>query len=157
PVPPAQDDEPVWAIPVHAEPVQKGAALAAEIAEIADAEPEAGDEEVAWVEEVADSAEPASRRKKRKRKKQRQSDRPEKSSFGAGIWWGISVGALALITLPIVAWAVNAGHTAELIVDAIYMGVLFPVSLVVLVISMLLASHFAGGIDFGEVQTAIPK
>jgi hypothetical protein len=52
---------------------------------------------------------------------------------------------------------VQAGHTAELIEDAIAIAFLLPFSLVILFVSMLIASQFAGGIDFGYMHTAIPK
>jgi hypothetical protein len=153
PRPAAQDDEPVWAVPIQ-EPVRQEAALAADIV---DAEPANGPEDVAWVEDVADPVETAPRRKKTKRKKRRESDRSEKTGVGVGIWWAISVGALALIILPIVLWANYAGHLGDVVYYAICMGVMLPVSLVVLVISMYATSYFGGGVDFGEVQTAIPK
>jgi hypothetical protein len=48
-------------------------------------------------------------------------------------------------------------HVGELVLAAVYWAVMMPVSLVLFFASMFIASAIAGGIDFGDALTAIPK
>jgi hypothetical protein len=143
------EEEPVWAIPLDPEPAE----VVAEVDVVAEVE----DDEAAWVEEVPGAVGKAKRREKRKRKRRRQQRESSEPGSSTAIWWAGGVGALLIVVVGLVLWAIAAGHTDELIVDAISIAFLLPFSLVILFVSMLIASQFAGGIDFGYMHTAIPK
>jgi hypothetical protein len=95
--------------------------------------------------------------KKKKRKKRRSRRAEGGGAIGTWIWWYV---ALACVVLAIVAGGflfARAGHAEDAIFFGIELAIMTPVSMVILVISMLLASTIAGGISFGEIHTAIPK
>src|SRR5439155_9070929 len=88
----------------------------------------------------------------------RRRPRPEETEGSlAWIWWtGGTVFLFALAALGVVA-AVRAGHAAEVTFFGVYLGVMIPISTGILIVSMIISSQLAGGIDFGEVHTAILK
>jgi len=136
-------EEPAWAIPLDPEPDE----IVAEVE----------DDDAAWVEEVPGAVQEVRKPERRKRRKRRQQRESAETGSSTAIWWVGGVGALFVVVIGIILWAIAAGHTEEVIVDAISVAILLPVSLVILFISMLIASQFAGGIDFGYMHTAIPK
>ena len=66
-------------------------------------------------------------------------------------------GTFLLLAGIISAAVIHAGHGALLLVFTIGMAIILPVSIVILVISMFIASALLGGIDFGQAHVAIPK
>jgi hypothetical protein len=151
PKPPAQEEEPEWAVPVDAESVPHESGVAPEENEIVDAEPA----EIADAEPAEDDPAPVGERRRRKRRKKKRHGQPtDTTSHGTAIWWGISIGVLTAITLPL---AIYVGNLGDVVHYAICIAVMLPVSLVVLIVSMFATSYFGGGVDFGEIQTAIPK
>jgi hypothetical protein len=141
----AHDSEPVWAVPVEPDPEN---AVAAELVE----------EEAAWVEEVpgavAEERKPRKRRKKRRRQRESSSSAP---TFGPLAWWGSLAGAIAVCLSGSLLWALQTDNMVLFIFGAVSLAIMLPVSLILLVLSMFVASNLSGGIDFGEITTAIPK
>ena len=104
-------------------------------------------------EEEDDSPRPR-RFKPRKRK------RTSKSILPAG-WGFIRWVAVTLVYLMIAtgyaAYMLTHDHAGELVFNAVFWGIMMPVSLVIFVASMFIGSAIAGGIDFGDAFVAIPK
>jgi hypothetical protein len=71
--------------------------------------------------------------------------------------WVVAAGVYIIIGSAIAIHMVATGHVEELIFDAISWAVMMPISLFLFFISMFIGSAIAGGIDFGDVRTAIPK
>jgi hypothetical protein len=95
--------------------------------------------------------------KKEKKRKKRRARQDDEGSVGTWIWWYVAV-ACVVLALGVAGFLVaRAGHVEWVIVAGIELAVMVPVSMVILVISMLLSSTIAGGINFGEIHTAIPK
>jgi hypothetical protein len=98
-----------------------------------------------------DIVEKAKPKKKKRRRKQ-----PIKSQ--SSVWWW--VGGLAvffLLAFVTVVGGIRAGHGPALLMLGLMLGIMLPISLVILIVSMILSSMIAGGIDFGELHTAILK
>jgi hypothetical protein len=106
-------------------------------------------------DEEEDEEVPRSRRFKRRRHKPpKRRSSPANWSF---IWW-LVVGAIYLAAGTGVSYyKIATGEVFELIIGAIGWAVLMPISVVLLIGSMMAASAIAGGIDFGDIRTAIPK
>ena len=66
-------------------------------------------------------------------------------------------GTLVLFAGIISAALIHAGYGKFLLAFAVGMAILLPVSVVILVISMFIASALLGGVDFGQAHVAIPK
>src|SRR5438094_292819 len=106
-------------------------------------------------EDEEEEGAPRPRRFKRRKRK-----RPQKSILPAG-WGFIRWVAVTLVYLMIgtgyAAYMLTHDHAAELVVNGVFWGILMPVGLVIFVASMFIGSAIAGGIDFGDAFTAIPK
>jgi len=96
------------------------------------------------------------REPKRKKKKKRRKKRRDPGDL-RWLWWVGGLAGFLLLALIAVVLAVRAGYTAEVIGYSIWLGVMIPVSAVILIVSMVLSSSLSGGINFGEVHTAILK
>lgn len=111
-------------------------------------------EEVPEVEpepEQEEQEELPKKKKKKKKKARKSSSIPVWALWVGGLGWFFLVAIIATIL------AFRAGHGELILGYSIYFAVMLPISTVILVVSMLLSSQIAGGIDFGEVHTAIPK
>jgi hypothetical protein len=94
----------------------------------------------------------------RPRKKRRRRRREEKPASEIPLWvWGALAGVVLLFAGIISAVFIHSGHGLQLLAFAIGMAIILPVSVVILVISMFLASAMLGGVDFGQAHVAIPK
>lgn len=87
-------------------------------------------------------------KKKRKKKK-----RPKAAASSVPWLWiaGVSIAFIAALAIYFIA------QHESLRGILIELAIMVPVSTVILVISMLASSHFAGGIDFGDARIAILK
>jgi hypothetical protein len=159
--PVAQDEEPVWAVPVMAESPRQETGLAGEEDDIVDAEPaeivNAEPDEIAEAEPAEEDPARAGERRRPRRKKKRRPRQPDEIQSPGWIRWYVGLGALVLVYAICAVIAASAGLWPFMIVRGIGLAILFPFSLIILIASMFISSYFAGGIDFGEVQTAIPK
>lgn len=99
-----------------------------------------------------DDDEERPRKKKKKKKKKRE---PEKA--GAWIPWAVGFGCLFLLVGGIAMAAIMAGMGTYVLFVAVWLSISIPVSTVILIVSMILSSAIAGGIEFGEIQVVIPK
>jgi hypothetical protein len=113
--------------------------------------PDADDEED---EEEAREVPRPRRLKRRKRKGPHRRSSP--SSYGF-IWWLAAGGIYLAVGAGVSFYKVVKGEVFELMMDGIGWAILMPVSVFLLIGSMFAASAIAGGIDFGDVRTAIPK
>lgn len=104
-------------------------------------------------EEERDDEEPRPRKKKRKR---RSKAKKPASAVPWWVWGGLAFTFLLFAGL-ISAAVIHAGYGKQLLTFCIGMAILLPVSVVILVISMFIASALLGGIDFGQAHVAIPK
>lgn len=96
-------------------------------------------------------------RPKKKKKKRRRPRHDQPAGLEAWTWWYIGLaGVLGLVVMGGIG-LVMAGHGPLVLLCGIELAVAFPVSMVILVISMFLSSHLSGGMDFGEIRTFIPK
>jgi hypothetical protein len=136
------DSEPEWAIPLDAEPVGQ---------ENAGVKHDAAPAKVG----AAPVAEHGESKKKKKPKRVRE--RSDQANRRTWVWWVAAASILLVGLAGAVVWAIRNGHTDEVIGHTFTVAITLPVSLVILVVSMVVASHVAGGIDFGEARTAIPK
>jgi predicted Zn finger-like uncharacterized protein len=98
---------------------------------------------------------PRPRRLKR-RKRKGPHRRSPLSSYGF-IWWLVAGGIYLAVGAGVSFYKVAKGEVFELMMDGIGWAILMPVSVFLLIGSMFAASAIAGGIDFGDVRTAIPK
>jgi hypothetical protein len=95
------------------------------------------------------------RPKKPKKKKAAKSREPV--DVPGWVWWTAGVGGAFALSVIAAVVAVATGHTAELFRYGITLAIMLPVSTIILIISMVISSQLVGGIDFGEVHTAIAK
>lgn len=109
-------------------------------------EPDRGSEDET-VEEV---------RPKRKKKRKRRRE-PEGFSVPSWVWWLGGVAAVFLLAFiaMIAAWV--GGAKKEVLAYGLALIIMLPISTVILIVSMILSSAIAGGIEFGEVHIVIPK
>jgi hypothetical protein len=94
---------------------------------------------------------------KKKRKKTRSPRSYEDGSGGTWVWWYAALGGLLLAVGAGGMALAYTGHVELVILCAVQLVIMVPVSMVILVASMLVSSAIWGGINFGEVHTAIPK
>ena len=115
--------------------------------------PEADDEDE---EEEESAPRPRPRRFKRRRRRHKTS-----SSGNGRAWLWIRYVALAVIYIAVGGGfsihMIATGHLGEWVVDVISWAIMMPISVILFFISMFIGSAIAGGIDFGDVRTAIPK
>jgi hypothetical protein len=95
-------------------------------------------------------------RPKRRKKKKRLKKRPAQGN-STWMWWTGGCLAFLIAALVGVVIAIRAGYATEVIFYGVSLAIMLPFSAAILIVSMILSSHFAGGIDFGEVHTTIPK
>jgi hypothetical protein len=99
----------------------------------------------------------ADRSKKKKKKKKRPSEESSAPGVPRWVWWVGAMGVLVLGLAIGVVLAVRAGYGELMMLAGIELAILVPISTVILIVSMVLSSVVAGGIDFGEVHIVIPK
>jgi hypothetical protein len=100
-------------------------------------------------------APPRADRPKKPKKKAAKSREP--IDVPGWVWWTAGVGGAFALSVIAAVVAVATGHTAELFRYGITLAIMMPVSTIILIISMVVSSQLVGGIDFGEVHTAIAK
>jgi hypothetical protein len=105
------------------------------------------------VEPIEEPLPPPTRNKKKK-KRSAATPNPGNTTW---LWWTIGAGALALVGLITAGILIATGHGDDVLFYVISMIFLVPCSMIILVVSMLIASAIVGGIDFGPVLEAIPK
>lgn len=147
PAPRPADSAPVRRRPPEPEPILE-AELADEV-QVVNAKPR----REGPIEEVADEVRPRKKRR-RKRKKPAPANRAPLPSW---LGWVISFGVFLVIACIAAGVAIRQGHLGEVIAIGLGLVIMVPISTVILIISMFISSYLAGGIDFGEVHTAIPK
>ncbi|OAI40048.1 hypothetical protein AYO40_05235 [Planctomycetaceae bacterium SCGC AG-212-D15] len=111
------------------------------------------DEDPAETDEDLDEVEEDRPRKKKKKRKKRSRD------AGSGAWlpWAIGGGVVLLFTIIAAIGGVIAGYGAEVLLYGVILAVMIPISTGILILSMIISSHLAGGIEFGEIHIVIPK
>jgi hypothetical protein len=97
-----------------------------------------------------------------KKKRKKKSKRPRPDDEGMGVpdwawWWAGAFATLAVVVAFGIAIAMRKDTVGPVFFLVVNVVILVPVGFVVLIISFLLASMLAGGIDFGPVNTAVPK
>jgi predicted RNA-binding Zn-ribbon protein involved in translation (DUF1610 family) len=108
-------------------------------------------EEISEVERDDEEARP--RKKKRKRR-----SKAKKSADGVPWWvWAGLAGTFLVFAGVISAALIHAGYGKQLLIFMVGMAIILPVSVVILVLSMFIASALLGGVDFGQAHIAIPK
>jgi hypothetical protein len=97
----------------------------------------------------------------RRRKKRRKHRRRERESGGKPAWVYLVFAAGMFIGLGMIAGLFYLAHALELefdlIVIAIKLAFMLPISCVILILSMVISSSISGGIDFGPAHWAILK
>ncbi len=116
------------------------------------AAPSLPDDDEAASEAVEDEERPIKRRRKKRRRK--REDEPN-----APIWpWYVAAGVSLFIILCAGLWlAFHTGAIATIGVIALTLVVMFPISAVFFIVSVLVTSAVGGGLDLGPLKTAIPK
>lgn len=101
-----------------------------------------------------DSQDEAPRKKKKKKRKKRRQEEETGS-----IWPWVAVGGVIVTCLILTAILVvrRIGVNETVIEYAVYLGIMMPVSVGILVLSMIISSSLGGGIDFGELHVALLK
>jgi hypothetical protein len=117
--------------------------------------------ELAEPEKPEEATPPAAGAPQRPRTKKRKKKRRPAEASGAGVprwvWWAGATVILVLGTAIGVVLAIQAGHGEVVALCGIELAIMVPISTVILIVSMILSSLLAGGIDFGEVHIVIPK
>jgi hypothetical protein len=70
---------------------------------------------------------------------------------------GSGRGVYLVVACALIVFMITTGHVDDLILYGLGWAIMMPVSLVILIASMFIASAIAGGIDFGDARWAIPK
>lgn len=96
-------------------------------------------------------------RRPRKKKKKKRVRRDVAALPGNWIPWAVGVGGLLLFLGALALAGILAGHGTLVLFVTVWLVVSIPVSTVILIVSMILSSAIAGGIEFGEVHVVIPK
>lgn len=104
--------------------------------------------------EAADEEASAREGKSKKKKKKRTRNVESKS---AKMWWAIGLGAAVFLIGAGFLAATLAGYKEQMIAYAVQLAIMIPLSVIVLVISMVLTSVCGGGVEFGEAHIAILK
>jgi len=104
-------------------------------------------------ERETDEEEP---RPKRKKKKRRRKARPG-LRVPTWIWWIGGVVAFFAVALFAIVLALVTGAKKEVIAYSLAFLIMLPISTVILILSMVISSALAGGIEFGEIHIVIPK
>jgi hypothetical protein len=107
------------------------------------------------VEPIEEPSPPPTKNKKKKKGK-RSGAAPAPGNL-TWIWWAAGAGTLALVGLITAGILIATGHGDDVLFYVVSMIFLVPCSMIILVVSMLIASAIIGGIDFGPVLEAIPK
>lgn len=103
-----------------------------------------------------ESAEEERPRVEERPKKKKRRKKPKEAN-NTWMYWagGVGVGLIAAI-IAMIAIA-NSGHKEQVIAYAVGLAIMVPISTVILIISMFVASALGGGIDFGPAGPAIIK
>lgn len=118
-----------------------------------DPEPEGEMEPVSQA--APDDSEESPRTPEPPRKKKRRKKPKEPSN--TWVWWAGGVGVGLIVAVIAMILIANSGHKEDVIIYAIGLAIMVPISTVILIISMIITSSAGGGIDFGAVHTAIIK
>jgi hypothetical protein len=102
-------------------------------------------------------APPRADRPKKKKKKRKSAKSRDPVDVPGWVWWTAGVGGVAALCVIAAVVAIVTGHTEALLLYGFKLGVMLPISTIILIISMVISSQLVGGIDFGEVHTAIAK
>jgi hypothetical protein len=111
--------------------------------------PEADDED-----QAEEASTPRPRRFKRRRRRRR-----EKTVLGNWRWirWAVAIVFYLLVGGGLTVHMIATGHFLEWLAYAIEWAVMMPITMGLFFASMFIASAISGGIDFGDLFTAIPK
>jgi predicted Zn finger-like uncharacterized protein len=120
------------------------------------AEPQEPDYPMPEQEEQQEPDRSAGPKKRRKRKKKRR-EQQQAGGIPGWVWWAGGLACIVITAIIAMGVAIRAGHGAEVLALGIRFGVMVPISLVILIASMIISSHLGGGINFGEVHTVILK
>jgi DNA-directed RNA polymerase subunit M/transcription elongation factor TFIIS len=93
------------------------------------------------------------RRKKKKRRPQARED----SGVPSWVWWIGGVAGFFAVALVAIVLAAVSGAKREVVAYGVVLLIMLPISTVILILSMIISSALAGGIEFGEVHIVIPK
>jgi hypothetical protein len=96
-------------------------------------------------------------RPKNPKKKKKAAKSRDPVDVPGWVWWTAGVGGAFALSVITAVVAVATGHTVQLLGYGITLAIMLPISTIILIISMVISSQLAGGIDFGEVSTAIAK
>jgi hypothetical protein len=100
---------------------------------------------------------PPSRADRPKKPKKKAAKSREPVDVPGWVWWTAGVGGAFALSVITAVVAIATGHTVQLLGYGITLAIMLPISTIILIISMVISSQLAGGIDFGEVSTAIAK
>jgi hypothetical protein len=95
-------------------------------------------------------------RPRRKKKKRRPRPR-EDSGVPSWVWWIGGVAGFFVVALVAIVLAAVSGLKQEVVAYGVVLLIMLPISTVILILSMIISSAIAGGIEFGEVHIVIPK
>lgn len=121
------------------------------------------EKQITHLEEVPDEVESAEKvavakaaKKPKRKRRRRPRDRSEQTT-PAWLLWLISVGLFALVAFILALPAIYKGYGDLVLLYAVIVAVMLPISTVILIISMFISSWLGGGIEFGEARIVIPK
>src|SRR5262249_30444814 len=104
---------------------------------------------------------PPKRRPKKKKRKKKQAYLPAEEEQDretpAWVWWAFGGGGIAVTLLTLLLVALLASTENPLKVDAAYLLVAQPISMMIFFGAMILANFIAEAVDFGEIHVAIMK
>lgn len=103
--------------------------------------------------------EPAPRADADRPRKKRRKRRPAEASKGPAPWlrWAVALGVYVLVLFCAGLAFALAGHHEAVIVYAVKLAIMIPLSTTILIASMVISSSLMGGIAFGEVHVVILK
>jgi hypothetical protein len=73
------------------------------------------------------------------------------------VWWIGGVGCFFVVALVAIVLAAVSGAKPKVVAYGVVLLIMLPISTVILILSMIISSAIAGGIEFGEVHIVIPK
>jgi hypothetical protein len=136
-------------------PMSKPVSPAFEL-DVAPAEVDEPAEELVPAEvDIPEEEEAAPARAKKKKKKKKPLDK--NGATPSWVWWAGGLGVFFTLALVGVLMAARAGYGEKLAFIGINLAIMVPISTVIMILSMVISSSIAGGIDFGEIHTAILK
>jgi hypothetical protein len=102
-------------------------------------------------------APPRADRPKKPKKKKKLAKSRDPVDVPGWVWWTAGVGGVAALCVIAALVAVLTGNIEGLFYYGVRLAIMLPISTIILIISMVISSQLVGGIDFGEVHTAIAK